>query len=170
MYVKQLEISFHVYPSNVGLDSSIVEYTVSLHKEVALEKSTMAGWANSYPDLESEDSSHEDPSHIYDEVKEDLTCAMREDFTSSVPAGYSVPRSPQYRNSVSEALRALSLRGGTNSGTSTPERNVSPPPDYHDLPGPLHSTFSGSGEGVAQKTRVENVYYQPPIRFMQAEL
>ena len=160
----------HTYPFTVGSDNYIVEYTAYADEEVIPEKHTMAGWANGYPDLESEDSSHEDPSHLYNEVKEDLTSTMREDFTSSVPAGYSVPTYPQYRNSVSEALRALSLRGGTNSGTSTLERDDSAPPDYHNLSGPLHSTFSGSGEGVAQQTHVENVNDQPPVRFMRAEL
>ena len=133
----------------------------------------MGAWANSYPDLESEDSADANPSHIYDEVKNDLTSAFTEDLNSSVPAGYSVPstHTPRYSNSVSEALRALSLRRGTSSARSTLERDVSPPPDYRNLPpGPLQSAFSGSGEGLPRQPHAENAYDHPPMRFMRAEL
>lgn len=153
----------------VGMDN-YVKYTVSLDEKVTLDKT--GAWANSYPDLESVDSADANPSHIYDEVKEDLTSAHTADFDSSVPAGYSVPTpAPQYSNSVSEALRALSLRSGTSSARSTLERDVSPPPDYRNLPpGPLQSAFSGSGEGLPRQPHVENPYDHPPMRFMRAEL
>ena len=131
-------MSFHVkgFPSYVDSDNVTVEYTAYSDEEVAPEKCRMAAWANSYPDLESEDSSHEHPSNMYDEVKEDLT---------------------------------LSMQGGTISGTSTLERDVSPP-DYRNLTGPLHSAFSGSGEGVTRQGRVENAYDYPPVKFTRAEL
>ena len=142
----------------IGLNDVIVEYSAS-PEGVTPDKSTMAAWANSYPDLESEDSSQEDSSCIYDEVKEDLSSSATENFTSSVPAGYSVPTlRPQYSNSVSEAWKALALQDGTNSEAPTLERSVSPPPDYHNLPSPLHHTFSGPGEGVARQTPAENDY------------
>ena len=170
MYANQLEYPF-ICPSIAGVDNYIVEYTASADKNIAPEKMTMAAWVNSYPDLESEDSSHEDSSNIYDEIKEDLTSGTPEAFTSPVPAGYSIPTlPPQHCNSVSEALRALSLRGSTSSGTSTLERDVSPPPDYRNLTAPLHSAFSGSGEGVTRQGRVENAYDYPPVRFTRAEL
>ena len=139
------------------MDSYVVEYTAYADEEVAPEKRTMAAWANSYPGLESDGSTQEDPLNLYNEVKEDLTNSVIENFNSSVPAGYSFPTlRPQYGSSVSEALRALALQDGTNSEAPTLERNVSPPPDYHNLPSPLHRTFSGSGEGVARQTPVEN--------------
>ena len=153
-----------------GLDNYVVEYTVSLDEKVTPDK--VGAWANSYPDLESEDSADANPSHIYDEVKEDLTSTFTEDFNSSVPAGYSVPtHALRHSNSVSEALRALSLRRETSSARSTLERDVSPPPDYRNLPpGPLQSAFSGSGEGLLRQPHVENAYDHPPMRFMRAEL
>jgi len=154
-----------------GLENCVVQYTVSLDEKVTPDK--MGAWANSYPDLESEDSADANPSHIYDEVKNDLTSAFTEDLNSSVPAGYSVPstHTPRYSNSVSEALRALSLRRGTSSARSTLERDVSPPPDYRNLPpGPLQSAFSGSGEGLPRQPHAENAYDHPPMRFMRAEL
>lgn len=158
-------------PSNVGLSNYIVEYTASAEEEMAPEKRVMAAWVNSYPDLESEDPSQEDPAHLYDEVKQDLSSSATEDFVGTVPTGYSVPtHPPRYRNSVSEALRALSLQGGTNSETPPLERAVSPPPDYHNLPSPLHSTLSGPGEGVTQHPQVENAYDTPPVRFKRVEL
>ena len=154
----------------LGLNDVVVEYSAS-PEGVTPDKRTMAAWVNSYPDLVLEDSSQEDPSRIYDEVKEDLSSSATENFNSSVPAGYSVPTlRPQYGNSVNEALRALALQDGTNSEAPTLERSVSPPPDYHNLPSPLHRTFSGSGEGVARQTPVENNYDHPSVKFVRAEL